>query len=215
MLVMSDKAKLVQIMAWSASVLVSILAFVAWGSSLQWQLAGISSYQLFPLFGLLAFSIMWSHYMAATVRISLGLPKPTLAKYFDVTGWVVLFLIVMHPGLLIWQLWRDGLGLPPESYLRNYVAPKLRWAALLGTVSLFLFLAYEFRRWYAERKWWHWIEHITDVAMILIFIHALRLGTNLMRGWFRGIWMIYGASLAIFLIFLYYQRYMVTPIHRK
>lgn len=204
---MLTRARLLQISAWTVSSLVVLVAFMAWGSLLQWHLSEISSYQLFPLFGLLAFSLMWSHYVAAVLRIHLKLPKPVLAKYFEITSWAVLFLIVMHPGLLSWQLWRDGLGLPPHSYLYNYVVPSMRWAALLGSVSLLLFLSYELRRWFAKRNWWHWIEHITDAAMILIFLHALRLGTNLMSGWFKQVWLFYGVSLIAFLVYLYYQRF--------
>lgn len=204
---MSQRATQLQIVAWTASVVVSALAITVWGGSVRWHLAHISSYQLFPVFGLLAFSLMWSHYLAASVRLYFKQPKSVLKQYFDITSWLVLFLIIMHPGLLSWQLWRDGLGLPPGSYLNNFVAPKFRWAALLGMVSLLLFLSYELRHWFKDRSWWHWIEHATNLAMILIFIHGLRLGHNLLRGWFRGVWMFYGVTLIFFLGYMYYSRF--------
>jgi hypothetical protein len=58
------------------------LALMAWGQDNQWQLIGISTYQLFPIFGLLAFSIMWSQYVMEGVKNYLNEPHAT-DRYFN------------------------------------------------------------------------------------------------------------------------------------
>ena len=58
---------------------------------------------------------MWAHYIVSATRQQLGIDKRVLHTYIEVTGWLVLILIILHPGLLEWQLFHDGLGLPPGS----------------------------------------------------------------------------------------------------
>ncbi len=190
----------VRLLAWSLSLVVSAIALLAWGNFIRWQLD--SSYRLFPLFGLMAYSLMWSHYMAAAVKLHLNLDKEVLRKYFSYTSGAVLGFILLHPGLLAWQLWRDGLGLPPKSYLDNYVAPSLKWAAILGMIGLIIFLSFELHRWWGERKWWRFIQYASDAGMVLIFIHVLKLG-SLMTGWFKYVWYFYGTTYAVALLYMY------------
>lgn len=167
------------------------------------------AYQIFPVFGLLAFSLMWAHYIMAALRQYLGLPKETLKSYFEITSFFVLLCLIMHPGLLIFQLWRDGLGLPPFSYLNNYVAKKNAGAVWLGTIGLVIFLAFELHRWFGDRKWWRYIQYASDVGMGLIFIHALKLGRQLQPGWFRMLWWTYGISLLGALAYIYVVKHNV------
>ncbi len=121
-----------------------------------------------------------------------------LEHYFRFTGYVVLLAIVLHPGLLIYQLFRDGYGLPPSSY-EHFVAPGLAWVTLLGSVSLLCFLSFELHRWYGQRNWWKYIIMAGDGAMVAIFYHGLHLGTQLMNGWYRAVWLFYGLSLLLVL----------------
>lgn len=195
------------IMAWTLSVVVSLLALIVWGNSVAWRLLHLGSYRLFPLLGLLAFSLMWAHYVMSATRQYLEIDKTTLQRYFELTSLVVLVALVMHPGLLVWQLWRDGFGLPPTSYLQHYVVPSLRWAALLGSVSFFFFIAYEFRRRFAERNWWWIVKYGTDAAMIAVFVHGLKLGSHLQTGWFRAVWYFYGLTLICSLVYIYHRRF--------
>lgn len=187
-----------------------VLAFIAWGNINQWQFSGLTSYTVFPLLGLTAFSILWSQYVALTFSRFLGITTGALARYFSITGWLFLVAIFLHPGLLVFQLWQDGFGLPPASYLNHYVAPGLGWAALLGSVSFLVFLAFELRRWYSDRMWWRYIAYITDIAALLIFIHGLKLGSTLQQGWFYYVWIFYGVTLFLMLVWL-----RVTPALRK
>ncbi|HUP26081.1 MAG TPA: hypothetical protein VM124_00345 [Candidatus Limnocylindrales bacterium] len=194
-----------QIFAWSLSITVTVIAVIAWGQSNSWQLSGLSTYQIFPLLGLLAFSIMWSHYVAAVLRLYYKYDKGLLSRYFEVTSLVVLASILLHPGLLGWQLWRDGLGLPPANEL-HYVAPDMRLYIIIAMISYVIFLAYEFRRKFGARTWWKYIAYASDTAMILIFIHSLKLGSQLQMGWFRAVWYLYGLTLLGCLAYIYSQK---------
>ena len=200
------KTLLLKTFAWSLGALVVVVAFMAWAESIRWRVFRVDSYQLFPLFGLLAFSVMWSHYIVSAVRQYLDIAKAELKNYIEITSFLVLAALFLHPGLLVWQLWRDGFGLPPGSYLQNYVSPMLRWAALLGTVSLFIFFAYELRRRYSERQWWSYVRVATDLAMIAVFVHGLKLGRNLQSGWLESVWYVYGVTLLAAMAYTYWLR---------
>lgn len=201
----SMNEKNIRLAAWSLTSLVSILAIVAWGQLYDWQFDFSDVYQLFPLFGLLAFSIMWSHYVAAAMRIRTGLSKDTLKKYFDTTSLAVLAFILLHPGLFIWQLYRDGYGLPPNSY-KAYVAEGMVVFILLGVISLWIFLAYELRHKFADRSWWKYVSYASDMAMLLIIIHSIQLGVHLRGGWYRWVWIFYSVSYVAVLFYLYNQK---------
>ncbi len=197
---------LLQVIAWTLALSVCVVGVIAWGSNYAWELWPLSPYLLFPVLGILAFSLMWSHYIMGSVRHALGLPSGTLSHYFRITSYAVLGLICLHPGLLIYQRFHDGFGLPPGSY-ESYVAPGLGWVTVLGTASLCVFLAFELRRKFGHRTWWHYISDASDVAMLAIVYHGLRLGSQLQHGWFRGVWFFYAVTLVIVLIDKYYRRF--------
>lgn len=194
--------KQMQVVAWTLSLGAAALAFVAWGQGYRWQFSNFSLYRLFPLLGLLAFSLMWSHYLAAAIRMCKGVGSAVLRSYFEITSGLVLVLILLHPGILGWQLWQDGLGLPPGSYKLYIGAAAYMWI-LVGLLSLIIFLAYELRRWFGKRSWWRIVQYGSDGAMFLIFLHGLRLGTHLRKGWFRGVWYVYGLTLVASLVYMY------------
>jgi len=204
-IILSSRARICLVVAWSTSLLASFLAVLNWGQSLDWQLH-LNAYTIFPVLGLLAFSLMWSHYIAALVRRRLGVEAGVLHRYFEVTSLLVLALILLHPGLLILQRFIDGYGLPPKSY-ESYVAPGLGWVTVLGSVSLLAFLAFEFRRFFADRSWWKYVPMAGDAAMLAIVYHGLRIGDQLQSGWYRYVWYIYAVILIGILATNYFQRY--------
>jgi hypothetical protein len=193
-----DRTDIVLLAPWLLTAAVSLLAIYVWGSSLAWNFDGLSIYALFPVLGLLAWSIMWSHYMAMYWRQRL-LTEDSLKDYFRLTGYAVLVLLILHPGLLIYQRFRDGFGLPPHSY-ETYVAPSMAWITLLGTVSLLVFLAYELHRWFSGRSWWKYVVYAGDAAMLAIFYHGLELGSQLHVAWFRWVWWFYGICLVVAIV---------------
>src|SRR5688572_6258095 len=137
-----NKARQLQIFAWAISIGSLVLAVLAWGSAFEWDFDNVSTYLVFPLLGLVAFSLMWAHFVAGVVRRLMGVEKAVLHDYYEITSVAVLLAILLHPGLLIWQLWRDGEGLPPGSTY-SYVGTTARWALILGVISLIIFLSFE------------------------------------------------------------------------
>lgn len=203
------KVRYLQIFAWSLSILVSLLAVATWGGLYGWQLRSLTLYQYFPLLGLLAFSLMWSHYVASAVRQYLNIERAALMKYFKATSYVVLFSFLMHPSLLILQLFLDGKGLPPFSYYR-YVGAYGKIAVTMGTIAFVIFLTYELYRWLARRSWWQYVQYASDLGMVLIIMHSLRLGSHLQGGWYLGVWRFYITSFFIALFYSYYRRYQAA-----
>jgi hypothetical protein len=197
------KTKLITI-ALALTTLTCILALVVWGQSNSWQLSHLSPYQVFPVLGLLAFSIMWSQYIIEAIR-NLRPSLPDVQQFFSRTSLVVLVLIVLHPGLLIFQRFRDGYGLPPESYT-SYVAPMQKWIVLLGSVSLLIFIAFEFKKFFVKHHLWHQVQILNDIAIVAIFYHGLRLGTQLHQPWYQFVWYLYGVSLIAALGYKYYLK---------
>lgn len=200
------KPRQLQIIAWSLSVLVVVLALTAWVQGFGGRFADLTFYQVFPVFGLIAFSLMWSHYIAAVLRLYFKIERGVLAKYFEFTSLAVLASILLHPGLLAWQAYRDGNGLPPGSEVR-YVSPMLGLYVVLGIISYTVFLTYELRRKFGSRPWWKYVAYASDTAMLLIVIHSLKLGGNLQAGWFRAVWYFYGVTLLGALGYIYYLKF--------
>lgn len=199
------KSKHLQTVAWGISGLAIVLAVLAWGESYQWRLWPPSIYKFFPVLGLLAFSLMWGHYISSALRQYFGVETRALSRYFEITSVVVLGAIILHPGLLLWQLWRDGLGLPPGS-TKAYVGAAAYWAIWFAIIAWTAFILYEFRRWWGQKKYWPLVQYASDVAIVLIFVHALRLGGALRLDWYRGVWYFYGVTFVVALLYGYYRK---------
>ncbi|HEX5447899.1 MAG TPA: ferric reductase-like transmembrane domain-containing protein, partial [Candidatus Saccharimonadales bacterium] len=162
------------------------------------------TYQIFPVLGLIAFSLMWSQYTLGTVK-QIWLKDLVLRTYYRWTGYIVLLAIILHPGLLAYQRARDGFGPPPDSF-KSYVAPSLAWLTLVGMSCLLIFLAFELRRWFRKYSWWRFMNYLVDLAMLAIFYHALELGTQTHISWYRDVWWFYGGSLVAILAHKYFSR---------
>lgn len=191
--------------AWILSVIVVVLGVTAWWQSLPVPIDELTIYDIFPVFGILAFSLMWVHYMVGVAVRHTGIDRVKVRRFRSVTSLAVLFALLLHPGLLLWQLWRDGLGLPV-----NYVAPNLALFVILGQIAFLLFMAYEFHRLYEDRSWWHYIERASDFAMILVLIHGFRLSQTVYPKWFSVLWIFFGVAFFAALIHATMHRHRAT-----
>lgn len=184
------KERNLRVVVWLLGLGGIVAAIVVWA---QVRLDGkaLDTYDIFPLLGLIAFSLMWTHFVSGAIRRKFGLPMSTLRTYFKLTSWIVLVLILLHPLLFIIQLGLDGLGLPPFSYLGLYPALASQIALLLGTLSLVAFLAFELHRKFRGASWWKYVEYLNILAMLAIFYHGFTLGGELSVGWFQIVWLVY------------------------
>ncbi len=181
--------------AWLLGAMVVITGAVAWQQSLNGT--QVTAYTLFPLLGIMAWSLMWTHYMYGALRLTFGGFTQNY-PYKKVSEYVVLACILLHPGLLVYRLWADTGKLPPGSY-EYYVGRSQKLFVTMGAVALTCFLAYEIlmrlRRSPRVVRVWPWISLSQMIAMGLIFVHSLELGRHLQRGWFEAYWLMLGLLL--------------------
>ena len=199
-----DSRKL-EVILWSLYTIVSLLAIYIWGSRLSWDFSNLTGLTVFPLFGLLAFSLMWVHYVSGFVRDT-WFPGASTKKSFSITTTIVLALILLHPTLLIVQLYKQGSGLPPGSY-KDYVAAGNVGYVLLGTLGLAGLLTFEFKRFFSKKSWWKYVSVVSDIAILLIVVHSLKLGQHLQTGWFRYLWYFYIITLVAAIIRIYVLKF--------
>lgn len=186
-----------KLFSWSLAVFVVIAAVAVWIQERLDTDVSLDAYDLFPLFGLLAFSLMWTHYVTGTIRRFLKMHPSTLRLFFKSTSWAVLILLLLHPSLFVAQLWIDGFGVPPLSYLSVYTGTTEQFALALGTLALLCFLAFELHRKFRKTSWWKYVRYANLFAMTAIFYHALELGGELDHLWYRVLWILYGITFAL------------------
>ena len=178
------------------------LAVVVWLPSAS----SITTYSLFPLLGLIAFGLMWAHYVSDALRRWYRVPKDSLRLYFQLTSMIVLICLLLHPGLLQLQLYIDGLGPPPFSFLTVYPSLIERIAITTGVIALICFLAFEFHRIYGNRPWWRFVGWANICAMALILWHGYILGGELGSRWFQIVWIGYAVTFAASVLYSHYDK---------
>ncbi len=176
---------------------ITMLPLIAWLDRLNWSIDEVAAFSIFPILGLLAWGIMWTHYAIGALRLTF----PALQKnylYTSITTWLVLLLILAHPGILAWNLWKFTSELPPGSYY-NYVGSSLKLFVIFGSISLLIFLSFDVFERMKNKTWvkhnWRYISLMQMLAMTLIFLHALALGKILDIWWLELYWVTLGALL--------------------
>lgn len=184
-------------MPWLLFAVVVTVPSLAWLQTYNWQLV-LTVPAIFPLLGVLAWSIMWTHYAYNWMRLHYHETYSANALYDKVSTWLVLGLILLHPGLLGWQQYRLFGVLPPDSFYSG-VAENLEPFVAIGAFALTLFLVYEIvhrlRQKQSIQKIWGWISLSQLLAMVLIFIHGLQVGQIVLSGWMIGWWIVLGVLL--------------------
>ncbi len=186
-----------------------ILPIFVWGERLNWTIDSVNALTVFPLLGLLAFSIMWWHFLLGFV----GDLDPTFTKIkslYKTSSVFVFLLILLHPILLSAFSVSNNLPGPPEAYY-NYVSGSQAIFITYGILALVIFLLYDLARWLKAKPWvernWLIVDAIDDVAFLAVFVHGLAIGQHLQDGWFRYVWIFYGVSALIFIGYKHYRRF--------
>jgi hypothetical protein len=187
---------------WAVTAVVVGLAFFVWWPSAS----DLTLYSLFPLLGLLAFSLMWTHYIAGALRRYFHHSPEILARHFKITSYVTLLLIITHPFILYLQLYLDGLGLPYQSIPAVYPGVMQQLGIAMGVMALGLFLLYELYRFFRERTWWRYVEWANIGAMYLILWHGYTLGGELRQPWFQVVWIAYAILLTCAVTYTGYSK---------
>lgn len=190
-----DKAKFY--LPWLLFLIVTFICSLYWLVSIDWSIPNINISTTFPVLGIYAWSLMWTHYIISANRlINTDIQKNIL--YSKVTSILVLLLIILHPSLLAWQQWSFTSVLPPNSFY-NYVGDSLKIFVLMGSLSLALFISFDilekFKNHRIIKNNWKYISLSQMFAMILIFIHGLSLGSLMENSLMELYWLTLGLSL--------------------
>lgn len=168
-------------------------------SSLQWAFnVTLLLNNFFPLFGITAFTLLWLHAMS-------GMFEPWLRQHinFDrfvsITATMILICILAHPLLLLALFNFDVLGIL-TSYGTLYV--------LLGVMGWLLLLTYDITKLlkgYHDFFVRHWknVLIISNVGFLITFFHSLYLGSDLQGGPLRMIWIFYGITAMVAIVYTY------------
>jgi hypothetical protein len=182
---------------WLLGILAATLPLIAWLS--RNDVGELTLYSVFPPLGLIAFGLMWTHFAVGALRRFSGVEKRRPNLYMPISMGLVLALLLLHPGLLAMALYVDGFGLPPGSYLEAY-STQVGFVSL-GLSGLIVFLSFELKRFFGEKSWWRYVGRLQIVGMAAIFIHGLGLGGEVRIDWFLVVWLTYGATLIVSVVY--------------
>ncbi len=182
--------------AWLLFCVVVIVPFVHWADTLA-PGKPLNAYTVFPLFGIWAWSLMWTHYAHGTLTM-VSDRFARSAVYSRVTGVLVLMLLIAHPGLLLTGLVVDTGERAPSTVLL-FGGEGEAVFVVLGMAGLVAFLLYDVldRLDLKTRmgRGWRWVGLAQIAAMTAVFAHSLAIGRHLDEGWFRHYWVGLGALL--------------------
>ncbi len=165
--------------------------------SLDWVFDSTLIPNLFPLFGLAAFSILWLHAIS-------GVFEPWLRIHFNfdrfvgITSILVLISIIAHP-LLALATYDFSFGNLFQNYETKYI-----WFAIIGW---FLLITYDIGKILIKHDFfarnWNKILIISTVGFLLTFFHSLQIGSDLQSGPLRIIWIFYDITAILATIYTY------------
>lgn len=167
-------------------------------SVLSWAFDSTLLSNLFPLFGLTAFSVLWLHSMSGVFESWLR-GQFNFDRFVHISSVLILFCIILHPLLLFVML-----DFKFDSLLSSESAKYIR----LGVVGWLLLITYDLgkvlkRRYHFFVRNWSNILLISTIGFLLTFFHSLGLGSDLQSGALRAIWIFYGITAILATIWTY------------
>lgn len=147
---------------------------------------------LFPALGLAAFSIMWLHVVGGALREWLS-KFIDFQKFVDSSSVAVLFLIILHPILLLY-----AVGLRSAGSIFQFNEAKYIWLAIIAWPIL---VGYDILKKFRDRaffsKHWEKVKLVATIGFFLTLFHSLGVGSDLQSGPLRVVWIFYGISAAV------------------
>lgn len=159
----------------------------------------------FPLFGLIAFTLVWSQIMFGAFMRPLEKIYPRILPFHIIQGLVALGFAFLHPLLLIVSLGGEGrLRYIDRDYF--FVSASQVPYVYLGQAALLLLIlglaAGLLRKWAPIQRHWHWIHLVHYVVFFLVFFHSWNLGSDIQTtAVLRGLWLFYLVTVIIGLIY--------------
>jgi hypothetical protein len=164
-------------------------------SKINWTLNATLLTNMFPAFGILAFTLLWLHAIS-------GVFEPWLRKQIDfdrfvhITSIIILVSIILHPLLLLIMM--------GSTFAQIIYGGKFIW---LGIIGWLLLITYDIGKYLNKYNFFvrHWnkILVISTIGFLLTFFHSLNLGSDLQTNPLRSIWIFYGITAIIATIYTY------------
>jgi hypothetical protein len=134
----------------------------------------------FPLFGLMAFTLVWSQIMLGSFMRYWEKLYPRILPLHIVQGLFTLGFAGTH-WLLLFSTFLPNRVAEYLGY--TYVSPELKIYAILGQIALLLLglgvVAGLLRDWPPIKRYWHWLHLVHYLVFFIIFIHSRNLGSDL------------------------------------
>lgn len=196
---------------WALFTLLLVLPLLSWLNIYKFQ-PPLSAGAIFPLLGVWAWLIMWTHYAFWWIK-KRNKALRSSQNYGKISMWLVLVLILLHPGLLAWEQYRLFGLLPPDSFTL-YVTSELQIFVSMGSLALLLFLAYEVVHRLRNSDWFKrqhgWVSASQAAAMTLIFVHGLMIGETVLYSWMLAVWVLLGIVLAPLMVLAVSESFSIS-----
>lgn len=157
---------------------------------------------IFPLFGLMAFTFIWSQIMLGAFMRPLARWYKTVFPFHIFQGISALLFAFLHPLFLF-------ISLPAAERFKlpiTFVAPGLDKFVFLGDTGLFLLFvgvaAGALRKTAWLKKYWHRIHFVNYLVFFLIFFHSWNLGTDVQSSpILRPLWLFFFGTVVLGIIY--------------
>lgn len=156
----------------------------------------------FPIFGLIAFTLVWSQLMIGSFMRLLTRIYPRILAWHIAQGLTALGFALLHPFLLILSL-RHDLGI---YFGYQFVPSGFAPYVYLGQAALLLLViavaAALLRRWPPIQRYWHWIHLLNYGVFFLVWFHSWNLGGDIQTTpLLRGLWQFFFVTVIAGLVY--------------
>ena len=192
---MAEQSSSSKVAFWVILTVVILLPVYVWADFLSWNFSTVNISLLFPLLGLLAYSILWLQMLV----VSRLIPLSTIVRnnFFFISGLVFLLLIIAHPLLLSIAQYQIGQSVV------DYVGDTKQVFIFLALAAWVIFITYEifnkFKKWRYFNNSMKVFKYLNYIAFYLIFVHSISLGTHLQDGLLKFIWYFYALTGLLFI----------------
>lgn len=169
--------------------------------------------KLFPLVGLLAFSLLWVQLLVGTNRQYLRQVYPWMMRFHRWQGGFVLLFALLHPTLLL-------IGVGTAHYLaRDFVAPNLVVWVWVGYLQLLLLVCTAGSALLLRVPWlrtrWRTVHYANYGVFVLVWSHSWFLGSDVRTTDLRYLWTFFGATVVLSSVFRFLRRRFAFPVVRS
>lgn len=179
-------------------------------STLAWSTPADIVPNLFPLFGLAAFSLLWLHAIS-------GVFEPWMRKHinFDLyvqrTSGLILVCIIAHP-LLVLASFNFSITNLFMVYGSTFI--------VLGIAGWVLLISYDIikplRKSYPFfARHWTVVLAISNIGFLLTFVHSIFVGSDLQAGPLRAVWIFYGITAFLAIVHTYAIRPLASYFTKR